>query len=62
MTKENFKQFMILGSALTVAGFILLFFSTNFGTSMASYWLRQQGGGADTSMYSEEVFAKQNYN
>ncbi|MFA9560141.1 hypothetical protein ACERII_22760 [Evansella sp. AB-rgal1] len=47
MKKENF---MILGSILTVTGFILLFFSTNFGTSIANSWLHQQGG-ADTSMY-----------
>jgi hypothetical protein len=50
MTKDNFKGFVTVGSALTVIGFILLFFSPFFGASMAEDWLMKQGG-ADTAMY-----------
>ncbi|MRH43269.1 hypothetical protein GH741_11315 [Aquibacillus halophilus] len=54
MTEENFHRFVTVGSTLTVIGFILLFFSTHFGTSMADSWLMNQGG-ADTSIYQIRV-------
>lgn len=50
MTKDNFNRFVTIGATLFVIGFILLFFSTNFGTSMADNWLMKQGG-ADTAMF-----------
>ena len=50
MTKDNFHRFITIGSTFTVIGFILLFFSTNFATSMADNWLMKQGG-ADTAMF-----------
>ncbi|WP_010094752.1 hypothetical protein [Ornithinibacillus scapharcae] len=50
MTKDKLKGLTGLGSFITVIGFIFLFFSVNFGTSLADNWLVNQGG-ADTSMY-----------
>ncbi|MDQ0232595.1 hypothetical protein [Metabacillus malikii] len=50
MTKDNFHLFTTIGATLFVIGFILLFFSTNFGTAMADNWLMKQGE-ADTSMF-----------
>ncbi|QSS98697.1 hypothetical protein IMZ31_11325 [Pontibacillus sp. ALD_SL1] len=35
MTKENYYRFVTIGLTSSVIGFILLFFSTNFGTLMA---------------------------
>jgi hypothetical protein len=50
MTKDNLYRFVTIGSTLTVIGFILLFFSTYFGTSMADNWLMEQGG-VDTALF-----------
>ena len=50
MTEDNFKRFVTIGASLSVIGFILLFFSTSFGTSLADNWLYKQGG-ADTATY-----------
>ncbi len=50
MTKNHINRLTALGAIITVLGFILLFFSTSFGTSMAEGWLMEQGG-ADTAMY-----------
>lgn len=50
MTKDKLKGLIALGSLITAIGFIMLFFSVNFGTSRAGNWLVKQGG-ADTSTY-----------
>jgi hypothetical protein len=50
MTKDSFYRLVTIGSALTVIGFILLFFSTYFGKSMADQWLIKQGG-VDTALF-----------
>ena len=50
MTKDKLKGLVGLGTLLTAIGFIMLFFSVNFGTSLAENWLVKQGG-ADTSKY-----------
>ncbi|WP_252504016.1 hypothetical protein [Sporosarcina sp. Marseille-Q4943] len=50
MTKEKLKGLVVFGSLITAIGFILLFFSVNFGTSLAEKWLAKRGG-ADTSMF-----------
>jgi ABC-type sugar transport system permease subunit len=50
MTKDKLKRLILFGSLMTAIGFILLFFSVNFGTSLAENWLLKQGG-ADTSTY-----------
>lgn len=50
MTKEKLKGLVVFGSLLTTIGFIFLFFSVNFGTSLAEKWLAKRGG-ADTSIY-----------
>ncbi|MBE4909956.1 hypothetical protein IMZ08_18120 [Bacillus luteolus] len=50
MTNNNLIRFITIGSILTIVGFILLFFSTYFGTSMAENWLMKQGG-ADTALF-----------
>ena len=49
MTKK-LKGLVTLGSLITVIGFILLFFSVNFGLALADNWVAIQGG-ADTSTY-----------
>ncbi|RDW16599.1 hypothetical protein CWR48_16300 [Oceanobacillus arenosus] len=54
MTKNKLKGLVGLGSLITVIGFILLFFSVNFGLSLAENWIVkqvEQTGGADTSTY-----------
>jgi len=51
MTKDKLKGLISLGSLITVIGFILLFFSVNFGLSLAENWILNRGGGADTSTY-----------
>ncbi|WP_456278911.1 hypothetical protein [Bacillus sp. AK128] len=51
MTKGHFNRFVTIGATLFITGFILLFFSTNFGTSMADNWLMEQQGGTDTAMF-----------
>ncbi|SES46482.1 hypothetical protein [Psychrobacillus sp. OK032] len=50
MTKNKLKGLVALGSLITAIGFILLFFSVNFGLSLAENWIAKQGG-ADTSTY-----------
>ncbi|WP_249871780.1 hypothetical protein [Oceanobacillus saliphilus] len=50
MTRDKLKGFVVLGSLLTAIGAILLFFSVNFGTSLAENWLVKQGG-TDTATY-----------
>ncbi|WP_033828047.1 hypothetical protein [Bacillus andreraoultii] len=50
MTSANLKGMLGSGIVITVIGFILLFFSTTFGSIQADNWLVQQGG-ADTSIY-----------
>lgn len=42
--------FILLGSILGIAGFIMIFFSVFFGTSLAEFWLVRQGG-ADSAYY-----------
>lgn len=44
MTEDNFNRFLTIGIALFVIGFILLFFSTSIGISMADNWMMNQGG------------------
>ncbi|SEM14379.1 hypothetical protein SAMN04487786_1145 [Paenisporosarcina quisquiliarum] len=51
MTKDKLKGLVALGSLMTAIGFILLFFSVNFGLSLAEKWILNRGGGADTSTY-----------
>ncbi|WP_079479004.1 hypothetical protein [Halobacillus salinus] len=50
MTRKDLKGLVALASILAVIGFILMFFSVNFGTSLAENWLFSRGG-ADTSIY-----------
>lgn len=50
MLLDKLKVLMTLGSMLGIAGFISIFFSIYFGTSLADNWLVKQGG-ADTGMY-----------
>lgn len=50
MTMEKLKGLVAVGSLIAVIGLIFLFFSVNFGTSLADNWLAEQGG-ADTSIY-----------
>ena len=50
MIKDKLKGLVALGFLLTVIGFIMLFFSVNFGISKADSWLIKQGV-ADTSKY-----------
>ena len=50
MTKEKLKIFVVLGSLITAIGFILLFFSVNFGKLLAENWLVTEGG-IDTATY-----------
>lgn len=48
--KNNLIGLVVFGSLITVTGCILLFFSVNFGLSIAGNWLVKQGG-ADTETY-----------
>ena len=50
MTKEKLKIFVVLGSLLTAIGFILLFFSVNFGTLRAENWIIKEGS-METATY-----------
>ncbi|TFD99435.1 hypothetical protein [Jeotgalibacillus salarius] len=50
MTRGRLNGLIISSMILAATGFILLFFSVNFGTSLADKWLFQQGG-ADTATY-----------
>ncbi|WP_404406900.1 hypothetical protein [Jeotgalibacillus malaysiensis] len=50
MTREKLNGLIIFSITITVIGFVLLFFSVSFGTSLAENWLFQRGE-ADTAMY-----------
>ncbi|TGB03651.1 hypothetical protein [Halobacillus salinus] len=50
MTRKDLKGLIALASILAVIGFILMFFSVDFGTSLAGNWLAQRGG-VETSIY-----------
>lgn len=50
MIKNKLKGLIAIGFLITVIGFILLFFSVNFGISKADNWLVKQDV-ADTSKY-----------
>ena len=50
MSKDNLMGLIIVGSLLGVGGFIMIFFSVTFGTSLAESCLMRQGG-ADTAYY-----------
>ena len=50
MTKNKLKGLLTLGSLIMVIGFILLFFSVEFGLAFAENWIVKQEG-ADTSTY-----------
>lgn len=50
MTREKLNGLIIFSITITVIGFVLLFFSVSFGTSLAENWLVQRGS-ADTAMY-----------
>jgi hypothetical protein len=50
MSKDNLMGLIIVGSLLGVGGFIMIFFSVTFGTSLAESWLMRRGG-ADTAYY-----------
>ena len=50
MSKDNLMGLILVGSLLGVGGFIMIFFSVTFGTSLAESWLMRQGG-ADTAYY-----------
>lgn len=43
MTKDKLKGYVTLASLITAIGFILLFFSINFGMSFAEKWIAKQG-------------------
>lgn len=50
MSKDYLTNVIILGAALVIAGFIMLFFNVYFGTSSADAWLASRGE-ADTGYY-----------
>jgi hypothetical protein len=50
MSKDNLIGLIIVGSLLGIGGFVMIFFSVNFGTSLADSWLMRRGG-ADTGYY-----------
>lgn len=43
MLLDKLKVLMTLGSMLGIAGFISIFFSVYFGTSLADNWVVKQG-------------------
>ncbi|NEU31322.1 hypothetical protein GN156_11095 [bacterium LRH843] len=49
--KDILIGFILLGSILGIGGFVMIFFSVIFGTSIAEFWLSRQGG-ADTAYYN----------
>ncbi|WML44640.1 hypothetical protein [Neobacillus sp. PS3-40] len=59
MTKENLINFSIVGFLCGLGGLVMIFFSVNFGTSLAESWLVSQGG-ADTRYY--HIIVKSNIN
>jgi hypothetical protein len=52
MAKDKSIGFIVVGSILGIVGFIMIFFSVNFGISLAESWLINQGGAADTATYN----------
>lgn len=50
LPKEKFKYLTVIGSLLGLCGVVIIFFSVNFGTSIAESWLVSRGG-ADTGYY-----------
>ncbi|MFC0015940.1 MULTISPECIES: hypothetical protein [Allobacillus] len=54
MTEDHFNRFLTIGITLFVIGFILLFFSTSIGISMADNWVMNQGG-ADPAMFQIRI-------
>ena len=50
MLENKLKGLIALGSLITIIGFILLFYSVNFGLTLAEKWIAKQGGAA-TSTY-----------
>ncbi|CAG9621288.1 hypothetical protein [Sutcliffiella rhizosphaerae] len=50
MTKEKFGIVVFISVLLGIVGFIIIFFSVNFGTTRAESWLRERGG-ADTEYF-----------
>ncbi|WP_141433907.1 hypothetical protein [Bacillus sp. 03113] len=51
MTKGNLVGTLIFGSLIGIIGFVMLFNSVNFGTSLAEKWLIKEGG-ADPNTYN----------
>ncbi|WP_051314890.1 hypothetical protein [Alteribacter aurantiacus] len=55
MGPERFTHVMIISSLVTIAGLILIFSSSHFGTSMVDNWMRSQSSfedfGVDTIFY-----------
>lgn len=53
MSKDHIKACNIISILSIIAGFILMFSSVSFGTSMGDSWLMKQSEGiADTSRYN----------
>ncbi|OKL35296.1 hypothetical protein [Domibacillus mangrovi] len=53
MSKDHIKTFCIISILLIIAGFVLMFSSVSYGTSLGSSWLMKQSEGiADTSQYN----------
>ncbi|MBT2756308.1 hypothetical protein J7E71_10115 [Mesobacillus foraminis] len=50
MEKENVKYPISIALLLAAGGLVLIFFSVDFGTSFADFWLAKRGG-ADTGLY-----------
>ncbi|RSD28676.1 hypothetical protein [Mesobacillus subterraneus] len=50
MNNEKMKTFTLSGIGVGLVGFIMIFFSTDFGSSFADSWLADRGG-ADTGFY-----------
>ncbi|MDP4552814.1 hypothetical protein Q9251_18200 [Alkalihalobacillus macyae] len=51
MNKDKLIGLVVWGSIIGISGFVMLFFSVHFGTSIAENWLIKQGG-ADTGYYN----------
>ncbi|RJS50272.1 hypothetical protein [Bacillus sp. PK3_68] len=53
MSRDNIKGLIFLSILLVVGGFILMFSSISFGTSLGDSWLMKQNEGmADTHQYN----------
>ncbi|MGM8211197.1 hypothetical protein ACLIBH_00215 [Virgibacillus sp. W0430] len=55
MNTDAERGLMAVGSLLALIGFIALFFSASFGTSLAEQWLISQGGMSDSSIYESRI-------